>query len=375
MAGIYIHIPFCKSKCAYCAFYSTADARLKNDFLSALEKELIIRKDYLGGDKVETIYFGGGTPSILSSEEIDKILKIIRLYFNVDNYSEITLEANPDTVDAFYLEKIRKAGVNRLSIGIQSFFDDDLNYLSRRHNSEHALRVIADAKNVGFENLSLDLIYGIPTLSDDKWRRNLDAFFASGAPHLSAYSLTVEQGTILERRINERLCADVDEEQSVRQYEILCDRAAAEGFEHYEISNYAQNGFRSRHNTAYWNGTKYLGLGPAAHSFDGNSRQWNVSNVKLYSTLVAAGGSFFETEVLSGDDKFNEYVMTSLRTSAGCDTNYVEKHFGFEKKENLLRESKRFIAENKMIYNDNHLILTRKGTLFADGIAAELFAR
>lgn len=281
MAGIYLHIPFCKSKCAYCAFYSTADARLKNEFLSALEKELIIRRDYLGGDKVETIYFGGGTPSLLSSEEIDKILKIIRLYFDIDDDPEITLEANPDTVDAFYLEKIRKAGVNRLSIGIQSFFDDDLDYLSRRHNSEHALRVIADAKDAGFDNLSLDLIYGIPTLTDGKWRRCLDIFFASGAPHLSAYSLTVEQGTALERRISRHLCADVDEEQSVRQYEILCDRAAAEDFEHYEISNYARRGFRSRHNTAYWNGTKYLGLGPAAHSFDGKSRQWNVSNVKL----------------------------------------------------------------------------------------------
>ncbi len=282
MAGIYIHIPFCNSKCAYCGFYSIPSLKRKGDFLDALRLEMLARRDYLQGESIGTIYFGGGTPSLLSVEEIGTILQWITDVFTVNADAEITLEANPDTLSPEYLKGLRALGVNRLSIGIQSFFDNDLKYLSRRHDSRHALECVSLAKEAGFENISLDLIYGLPTSDAEQWHRNLELFFEMDVPHLSAYALTLEPNSILTKQIEMGKVMPINEEDALRDYEILCRLAKEAGFLHYEISNFCKPGSHSRHNSSYWFGVPYLGLGPSAHSYNGSSRQWNVSSVEGY---------------------------------------------------------------------------------------------
>ena len=368
MAGIYVHIPFCKSKCAYCNFFSVVSEKQRIDFLEVLKKETADRKDYLGGEEVRTIYFGGGTPSILRASEISEILDCLKMNYKIAA-SEITLEANPDTVSKESLCEYKSIGINRLSIGIQSFFDDDLQYLSRKHDSKHALQVLDWAKEVGFQEVTLDLIYGIPTLTDEKWRKNLEIFFSTGFNHLSAYALTVEEKTALGQRINKGVAAPVNEDATIRQYEILCDMTENQGFEHYEISNFARPGHYSKHNTIYWKGEKYLGLGPSAHSFDGVSRQWNVASVKDYCDNYS-----FEREQLTIDDRYNEYVMTSLRTSWGCDVDYIRQNFGEKYAKKFKNGVKKHILTEKMFQKDQNFILNDNGMLFADGIAVELFA-
>ena len=282
MAGIYIHIPFCNSKCAYCGFYSIPSLKRKGDFLDALRLEMLARRDYLEGESIGTIYFGGGTPSLLSVEEIGTILQWITGEFTVHADAEITLEANPDTLSPEYLKGLRALGVNRLSIGIQSFFDNDLKYLSRRHDSRHALECVSLAKEAGFENISLDLIYGLPTSDAEQWHRNLELFFEMDVPHLSAYALTLEPNSILTKQIEMGKVMPINEEDALRDYDILCRFAKEAGFLHYEISNFCKPGSHSRHNSSYWFGVPYLGLGPSAHSYNGTSRQWNVSSVGGY---------------------------------------------------------------------------------------------
>ena len=382
MSGIYIHIPFCKSKCAYCNFFSLVSEKKINDYVNSLKREIVSRKDYLGGEKVKTIYFGGGTPSLLPTKYIDEILKNLNNNFDLVSNPEITLEANPDTIDKEQLFELKSLGVNRISVGIQSFHDDDLKYLDRKHDSRHALQIIDDLKCVGFEKLTLDLIYGIPTLTEEKWNKNLDIFFSTGISHLSAYALTVEPKTILGQRIEKGDLQDVNEEETVRQYEILVDRTKENGFEHYEISNFAKPGCRSQHNSIYWNDEKYLGLGPSAHSYDGNSRQWNISNLTKYIQLVNADtdpdtdadmGRYYEKEILSKEDKFNEYVMTSLRTSWGCDIEKISAKYGSSYSEHFLKNVKKYLESGEMLKDFNTYRLTDEGMLFADGIAAELF--
>lgn len=369
MAGIYVHIPFCKSKCAYCNFFSVVSGKQRADFLEALKKEAVERKDYLGGEEVKTVYFGGGTPSLMKISEISGILEVLQKNYKIAAASEITLEANPDTVSKETLLEYKNLGINRLSIGIQSFFDDDLQYLSRKHDSKHAMQVLEWAKEVGFQEVTLDLIYGIPTLTDEKWRKNLEFFFATGFNHLSAYALTVEEKTALGQRINKGVAASVDEDAVIRQYEILYEMTENQGFEHYEISNFARPGHYSKHNTIYWKGEKYLGLGPSAHSFDGVSRQWNVASVKDYCENYS-----FEREELTLDDRYNEYVMTSLRTCWGCDVDHIRKSFGEKYAKKFENGVKKHLLTGKMIQKDGKFILTDTGMLFADGIAAELFA-
>ena len=382
MSGIYIHIPFCKSKCAYCNFFSLVSEKKINDYVNSLKREIVSRKDYLGGEKVKTIYFGGGTPSLLPTKYIDEILKILNNNFDLVSNPEITLEANPDTIDKEQLFELKSLGVNRISVGIQSFHDDDLKYLDRKHDSRHALQIIDDLKCVGFEKHTLDLIYGIPTLTEEKWNKNLDIFFSTGISHLSAYALTVEPKTILGRRIEKGDLQDVNEEETVRHYEILVDRTKENGFEHYEISNFAKQGCRSQHNSIYWNDEKYLGLGPSAHSYDGNSRQWNISNLTKYIQLVNAdidpdtdadAEGYYEKEILSKEDKFNEYVMTSLRTSWGCDIEKISAKYGSPYSEHFLKNVKKYLESGEMLKDFNTYRLTDEGMLFADGIAAELF--
>ena len=368
MAGLYLHIPFCKSKCAYCNFFSVVSEKQRADFLEALKKEAVLRKDYLGGEEVRTVYFGGGTPSLLKPLEFFEILDVLNKNYHIVNNPEITLEANPDTVSKELLFEYNKLGINRLSIGIQSFFDDDLQYLSRKHDSQHALQVLEWAKEVGFQEVTLDLIYGIPTLTDKKWRKNLEIFFATGFNHLSAYALTVEEKTALGQRINKGVAAAVSEEDTVRQYEILCEMTENQGFEHYEISNFARPGHYSKHNTIYWKGEKYLGMGPSAHSYDGVSRQWNVASVKDYCDSYS-----FEREELTLDDRYNEYIMTSLRTMWGVDLEYIRCVFGKEYAEKFKNKINRYINDGKIYQKDNKFILKDNGMLFADGIASELF--
>lgn len=387
MSGIYIHIPFCVSKCAYCNFYSLASKAKTDDYVETLKKEIAVRNNYLNGEVVETIYFGGGTPSILSSNHIGTILETIDKHFNIISNPEITLEANPDTIDKEKILSLKKTGINRVSIGIQSFNDEDLKYLSRRHDSKHALQVIDDLKDAGIEKINLDLIYGIPTLTEKSWNKNLDIFFSTGITHLSAYALTVEPKTILGQKIEKGDLQDVDEDETIRHYKILTERARAHGFEHYEISNFAQEGCMSRHNSIYWKGGKYLGLGASAHSYDGVSRQWNVANLTKYIQLVEVARSqgrkvaeseeiaelYYEREILTTDDRYNEYVMTSLRTSWGCDIEKISKDYGESYSEHFLKNVKKHLSAGIMFKRDDNYILTDEGMLFADGIAAEVF--
>ena len=375
MAGIYVHIPFCNSKCAYCGFYSLPSLKLKDRFLEALKAEIVARKDYLQGDAVNTIYFGGGTPSLLSLKEIGELLNHINAHYSVASNAEITLEANPDTLSLEYLEGLRQLGVNRLSIGIQSFFDNDLKYLSRRHDSHHAQQCLDWAKQTGFENISIDLIYGLPSSNADQWNKNLDIFFAYGLPHLSAYALTLEPNAILTKQIELGKVPPVNEDDALRDYEILCQRAAENGYLHYEISNYCRSGMHSKHNSSYWFGTPYIGFGPSAHSFDGNSRQWNVSSVEKYCVSVPepVEGSAIEKEILSPEQHYDEYVMLRLRTHWGIDLKWLKREMGERFSTYCEQHAQPLIAQGRLSQTREFLYLTDQQMLFADGIAEELF--
>lgn len=381
MSGLYIHIPFCASKCAYCGFYSIPSTKRKADFLEALKHEIASRKDYLHGEKVETVYFGGGTPSLLHLEEIENILKTLHDCFEIDPEAEVTFEANPDTLSLEYLSGLRSLGVNRLSIGIQSFFDNDLRYLSRKHDSSHARQCLDWAKEADFENISIDLIYGLPTSDADQWNRNLDLFFELDIPHLSAYALTLEPNAVLTKQIEMGKAVPVSEEDSIRDYEILCRRAAEHGYVHYEISNFSKPGMHSRHNTSYWFGIPYAGFGPSAHSYDGKSRQWNVSSLERYveaSSVIARSvatrqSTVAEKEILSPEQQYDEYVMLRLRTMWGIDLNDIKREMGERFSYHCEQKAQPLIAQGRLSQNKEILYLNDDQMLFADGIAEELF--
>jgi oxygen-independent coproporphyrinogen-3 oxidase len=394
MAGIYIHIPFCNSKCAYCGFYSLPSLKLKEQFWESLKAEIVARKDYLkqrshcGPDPqspslleshhtppINTIYFGGGTPSLLSLKEIGELLHLINVHYPVASNAEITLEANPDTLSLAYLEGLRQLGVNRLSIGIQSFFDNDLKYLSRRHDSQHARQCIDWAKQAGFSNISIDLIYGLPTSNAEQWNRNLDLFFALDLPHLSAYALTLEPNAILTKQIELGKVPPVNEEDALRDYEILCQRASENGYLHYEISNFCKSGMHSKHNASYWFGTPYIGFGPSAHSFDGASRQWNVSSVEKYCARVPepVEGPASEKESLSPEQQYDEYVMLRLRTHWGIDLKWMKREMGERFSTFCEQHAQPLIAQGRLSQTREFLYLTDEQMLFADDVAEELF--
>ena len=381
MSGLYLHIPFCLSKCAYCGFYSIPSTKRKADFLEALKHEMVSRKDYLHGEKVETVYFGGGTPSLLHLEEIEDILKTLHDCFEIDPEAEVTFEANPDTLSLEYLSGLRSLGVNRLSIGIQSFFDNDLRYLSRKHDSSHARQCLDWAKEAGFENISIDLIYGLPTSDADQWNRNLDLFFELDIPHLSAYALTLEPNAVLTKQIEMGKAMPINEEDSIRDYEILCRRAAEHGYEHYEISNFSKPGMHSRHNTSYWFGIPYAGFGPSAHSYDGKSRQWNVSSLERYveaSSVIARSvatrqSTVAEKEILSPEQQYDEYVMLRLRTMWGIDLNCIKREMGERFSSHCEQKAQPLIAQGRLSQNKEILYLNDDQMMFADGIAEELF--
>jgi len=374
MAGVYVHIPFCKKKCHYCNFFSMASDRYMPQYVNTLIEEIGLQKNYLGKNEVNTIYLGGGTPSLFGARELSKILHTIKHNFKVSEQAEITVEANPDDVNAYWVREIRKTGINRISLGVQSFFDDDLVYLSRVHNASDAENAIKRLQDAGMSNISIDLIYGIPTLDEKKWEENLNRFFDFKLNHLSAYALTVEEKTPLHRRIAKGKTTAPEDNDISKHFQILLELTEKQGFIHYEISNFAREGHYSRHNSIYWTGGHYLGVGPSAHSYNGYSRRWNKPSMKTWLNLSEHYNEYFEEEVLTIDQRFNEYVMTSLRTVWGCDIRLVRQEFGEQYASQLLAGSKKFIADKSLTQKGEYLFLTNKGKLFADGISAELFA-
>jgi oxygen-independent coproporphyrinogen III oxidase len=343
--------------------------------VNALLNEIGLQKqnNYLQGATVDTVYIGGGTPSLLSLEELHEIMDTLLKHFPVNEQTEITLEANPDDVTDELLHGWKETGINRLSIGIQSLFDEDLEWMNRAHNADEAKQVITKARAAGFENFTVDLIYGTPGLTDERWQQNIDWVVLQGITHLSCYALTVEPKTPLDKLIRTHQKQDVDASQQSRQFIQLMNAMETAGFEHYEISNFAKPGHRSKHNSSYWHGVPYLGLGPSAHSFNGTSRQWNIANNQQYIQSLHQNIIPFEKEELTQTQQLNEYIMTSLRLMKGCDTNLVEEKFGLAKKQTLLREAERFLHLEWMKQEKEHLILTKEGKLFADKIAGELF--
>jgi oxygen-independent coproporphyrinogen-3 oxidase len=368
LAGIYLHIPFCKQACSYCNFHFSISLRRKNELIAALLSEMDRRKEYLQGEPIDTIYFGGGTPSLLQISDFRMLMEKLRKLFVINDGTEITLEANPDDIADENLEGWKDIGVNRLSIGIQSFFEEDLKWMKRAHNAEQAIFSLRSAIKQ-FQNITIDLIYGTPLLSNEKWKANVNRVIDAGIVHLSCYALTVEPKTPLYKMIKEHKTSDVDPDKQSEQFLLLMEWAKKAGYEHYEISNFAKSGFRSRHNSSYWQGKKYLGLGPSAHSFNGASRQWNVSNNNIYIDSIEKGIIPFEKEILTSTQRMNEYIMTSLRTIEGLDLN----HFEQTERDTLQTLGKKYIEKSLMIEQQDHLKLTREGKLLADGIAAELF--
>ncbi|MBN2614549.1 MAG: radical SAM family heme chaperone HemW [Bacteroidales bacterium] len=374
MAGIYYHIPFCRQKCYYCNFYVLASNKYKDVYTDALLREMELRKDYLEGQRVDTLYFGGGTPSSLPVNEIVTILKRTHELFEVNPEAEITLEANPEDLTPEYLQELKQyTPVNRFSIGIQSFFDDDLEYLHRNHDGAKARKVLENAKKAGFNNLNMDLIYGIPTLTEEKWKQNLEIFFSYELPHLSSYALTVEPKTTLEVLIDQKKRQNTDDSQQANHFEILLEQTGAHGYMHYEISNFAKPGHYSKHNSIYWMGGHYLGLGPSAHSFNGISRQWNVQNMKLYTESDTVEKIVMEKEILTPEQRYNEYVMTSLRTNWGCDLEHIRNGLGEKFVNYFLKQVQKPIQKELIVQKGNTFLITHKGKFFSDGIASDLF--
>jgi len=369
--GIYIHIPFCKQACHYCDFHFSTSLKNKDRIISAIITEMKLRTNELSGT-IQTIYFGGGTPSLLTSEELNWIIDAVYENFSVAENPEITLEANPDDLSNEVLKHLAASPINRLSIGVQSFFEEDLKLMNRAHNAEEALKSIQLAKKY-FDNISIDLIYGIPEMTNHRWLKNIEQALALDVPHLSCYALTVEPKTALERFIKKGIVPPVEDDVAQEHHALLVDRLETAGYENYEFSNFSKPGSYSQNNTAYWQGKPYLGIGPSAHSYDGNQRSWNVANNAKYLKSIEDGKLPLEREELSKTDKYNEYVMTRLRTKDGIILTEVKDYFGDKYLDYLLQQAKEYIASQHLFLNDTHLQVTKKGKFLSDGIAASLF--
>jgi len=369
--GIYIHIPFCKQACHYCDFHFSTSLKNKDRIISAIITEMKLRTNELSGT-IQTIYFGGGTPSLLTSEELKRIIDAVYDSFSVAENPEITLEANPDDLSNEVLKHLAASPINRLSIGVQSFFEEDLKLMNRAHNAEEALKSIQLAKKY-FDNISIDLIYGIPEMTNHRWLKNIEQALALDVPHLSCYALTVEPKTALERFIKKGIVPPVEDDVAQEHHALLVDRLETAGYENYEFSNFSKPGSYSQNNTAYWQGKPYLGIGPSAHSYDGNQRSWNVANNAKYLKSIEDGKLPLEREELSKTDKYNEYVMTRLRTKDGIILTEVKDYFGDKYLDYLLQQAKEYIASQHLFRNDTHLQVTKKGKFLSDGIAASLF--
>ena len=372
MAGIYIHIPFCKKACHYCNFHFSTTLQLMPDMLDCIAKEAVLQKNYFI-DPVASIYLGGGTPSILSKSALDPVLQTISGIFSILPDAEITLETNPDDITEEKLFAWKESGINRLSIGIQSFFEEDLIWMNRAHNATQALQCIELAQKTGFTNITIDLIYGTPGLTDEKWKQNVNTAINFGIPHLSCYALTVEPKTALAKMIATRVSAEIDTDKQARQFSLLTEWMTTAGFEHYEISNFALPTFRSRHNSSYWQGKPYLGLGPSAHSYDGRIRQWNIANNAIYIKSIQSGSIPFESELLTVNQQLNEYIMTSLRTIEGLSLTKVADSWGDETQTLLIKLAQKHINRGHLVMNNHILHLSKAGKFLADGIASDLF--
>ncbi len=369
MAGIYIHIPYCKQACNYCDFYFSVKQETKAALINSLQKEIEIQKDYAGGEAIETIYFGGGTPSILTESELSQIFESLYKRFQISGDAEITLEANPDDLTPQKLEQLRESPVNRLSIGVQSFFDKDLLWMNRAHNARQSVECINLSIEAGFDNLSIDLIYGLPEATDEEWTQNLESALGLKVQHISAYSLTVEPGTALAHLISKGKSKPLNNDGAARQFEILVQKMAEKQWLHYEISSFASSkNLISKHNSSYWNRKKYLGIGPSAHSFNGTSRQWNVSGIHQYIDSIIKGDVPFQREELTEVQSINEQIMTELRTMWGLKLS----DFGDQISDTLKNKSRKFIDDGLAIMRDDALTLTNRGKLIADKIILEL---
>lgn len=371
---IYIHIPFCKQKCSYCNFHFSTSLNFKDEMIAAMKKEIFLRKDELQNKNLQSLYFGGGTPSILTDDEIKSLIDEVLKYFSFNTDIEITLEANPDDLDKNFLKQLSNSHINRLSIGTQSFFDEDLRLMNRAHNASDAEGSIKRAQDFGFENLSIDLIYGSPTSSLEIWKQNLNKTIALEVPHISSYALTVEPKTALEKWIANGKVSNPKEEEQNREFYYMIDFLKDHDFEHYEISNFAKKGFHSRHNSAYWKYNEYLGIGPSAHSYNGfDVRSWNVANNQQYIKKLSSNLLAKETEILSPKDQFNEMIMIGLRTTWGVDLESLKSKFKEDILDQFHKEIQQKIADGILIKEDNHLKIPEKHWFMADGIASDLF--
>ena len=372
MSGIYIHIPFCKQACFYCDFHFSTSLKKKEDMISALVKEIEIRKTELNNSIIETIYFGGGTPSVLSTDEIETLIDAVYKNFAVVENPEITLEANPDDLSEEKIMELSKSPINRLSIGIQSFFEKDLKLMNRAHNSDEAKKCLSLATQY-FDNISVDLIYGIPDCTNQEWQENIQTALSFGVPHISSYALTVEPKTPLASFIKKGIIKNVDDEKAQEQFHILIDELEKANFVHYETSNFGKEAFFSKNNSSYWLGKSYIGIGPSAHSFDGTQRSWNVRNNSKYINSISENKLPIEREILSKNDRYNEYIMTGLRTIWGVSFDKIKNEFGAQYIEYLEKESKKYINQ-ELLYLDNLVLkTTKKGKFLSDGIASDLF--
>lgn len=373
MAGIYLHIPFCKQACTYCNFHFTTSLRYKDDLVKALAQEAKAEKAYLNGEPVETVYFGGGTPSLLEISDLEFLLSELHKNYPIAAGAEITLEANPDDVTKEKVQAWKALGINRLSIGIQSFFEEELRWMNRAHNAAQARQCIENSYAAGIDNLSIDLIYGSPLLTDEMWEQNVATAIDFNIKHLSCYALTVEEKTPLHKNILSEKTLDVDNDKQARQFLQLMQWLRNADYEHYEVSNFAKPGFRSKHNSSYWKGVHYLGLGPSAHSFNGEQRRWNMANNNAYTKSINAGIPQREIETLTASQQFNETIMISLRTMEGIDLSRIENSWSEKERKRLQKDLIKYVNNGLVTLNGNHAQLTDEGMLRADGIAADLF--
>lgn len=372
MSGIYIHIPFCKQACHYCDFHFSTSMKKKDEMVLAIAKEISMRKEEFKNDIVETIYFGGGTPSVLTIEDLRLLIEEVFKNYNVVENPEITVEANPDDLSNNRIIELFNNRINRLSIGIQSFFEDDLKMMNRAHNAEEAKKCLEEATKY-FDNISLDLIYGIPGMSNEKWMQNIETALSFGIPHISSYALTVEPKTALHSFIQKGIIAPTEDEVAQEHFEILVEKLEEAGFIHYELSNFGKENYFSKNNSSYWLGKKYIGIGPSAHSYDGEKRGWNVSNNSLYIKSIKEGKLPIETETLSKTDRYNEYVMTGLRTIWGISLDRIQTEFGQIYLDYLNQQALKYIQDHLLFVDENILRTTRKGKFLSDGIASDLF--
>ena len=372
MAGIYIHIPFCKQRCSYCAFYSSTLYNIKEEYVNALCNELRMRKEYLKGETVETIYLGGGTPSTLTISQLKRICDTVYSTYPVSDTPEVTIECNPDDLTIEFLKQLKTQPFNRISMGIQSFNDVQLKRLGRRHNAEKACSAVKHARTAGYENISIDLMFALPGSTKEEWMHDLETAIALKPDHLSAYNLMYEEGTPLYNSLQRGDFKEVGEEENVEQFQMLINSMKAAGYRHYEISNFAKPGRESRHNSSYWNDTPYIGCGAAAHSYGGTSREWNIADIKEYIKGINSGKRNFEVEHLSEEERYNDTILTRLRTADGIPLAWMKKKFSNKLNTYMLRAAEKEVAKCNLKEKDGYLSLTEKGIFISDAVIREL---